>query len=225
MKLACLFSGGKDSVFACYKAVDEVVCLISVVSENPDSYMFHFPNIELTKFQAKALDLPLIMQTTKGEKEAELEDLKNVIQKAITEYKIEGVVTGAIASNYQATRIQKICDELNIKCINPLWGKDQIQYLRELVREGFKVIITAVFAEPFDETWLGKEINNDTINELEALRIKHKINPSGEGGEIETLAIDGPIFKKRLEIVKANIKYSNYQGVYEIEDVKLVNKP
>ncbi len=226
MKLACLFSGGKDSVFACYKAMEknEVVCLLSVVSENKDSFMFHTPNIELTTLQAKAIDLPLIMETTKGEKEIELEDLKMLIQRAKEEYKIEGVVTGAIASNYQKERIQKICDELNLKCLNPLWKKDQLEYLKEVVKAEFKVIITGVFAEPFDEKWLGKEINEEVVKKLEELAKKHKINPAGEGGEIETFVVNGPIFKKALEIISAEIKYSNYRGIYEIKEAKLAEK-
>lgn len=224
MKLGVLFSGGKDSVFAMFKAKEkhEIACLIAINSENRESYMFHTPNISLTIFQAEALGLPLITQKTKGIKELELEDLKKAIKEAKTRYKIEGIVTGALKSEYQASRIKKICDELGLECINPLWNKDQIEYLRELVDSGFKIIITGVFAEPFTEKWLGREINSEMIDELEKLAKKHKINPAGEGGELETFAVDGPIFKKRIEITKFEIKYNNHAGTYDIKNAKLV---
>src|SRR3989304_9417303 len=114
MKLGVLFSGGKDSTFAAWKAMqkEKVVCLITVVSENEESYMFHTPNIALAELQAKAMDLPIVVQKTKGEKERELADLRKAIKQAKLIYNIRGIVTGAIASTYQAKRIQKICDEI-----------------------------------------------------------------------------------------------------------------
>ena len=156
MKLAVLFSGGKDSVFACYKAMEkhDVVCLISIISSNQDSYMFHTPNINLAKYQAEAMEIPLITHKTKGEKEIELEDLKKAIEKAKTEFAIEGVVTGALKSEYQASRIQKICDELELECINPLWNMDQEEEMREVIKLGFKFIITKVAAYGLDKSWL-----------------------------------------------------------------------
>ena len=122
MKLGVLFSGGKDSSYAMYKAskTDEVKVLITIDSENKDSYMFHTP-IDKVQELSKKINLPLLKVKTEGVKEEELEDLKKAIKKAIDEYQIEGVVTGAVASTYQASRVQKICDELNIYCFNPLY--------------------------------------------------------------------------------------------------------
>ena len=226
MKLGVLFSGGKDSVFACYKAMEkhEVVCLISVHSENKESYMFHTPNIHVTNVQAQALEIPLITQITKGEKEVELEDLKAAIENAKREYQIEGIVTGAIESVYQAIRVQKICNELDLWCFNPLWQADQVEYLNELLSSGFKIIISAVFAEPFTKEWLGREIDEKAIKELEKLEKTHKIQPVGEGGEFESLVVDGPIFKKKIEIVNTESTYKNFYGIYEIKETKLVEK-
>ena len=226
MRLGVLFSGGKDSVFAMFKAMEgnEIVCLISVLSENKESYMFHTPNIHLTELQAKAIGIPLLTGKTKGIKEEELVDLKKVIEKAVKKYKIQGIVTGALASNYQATRIQKICDELKIECINPLWMRNQVEYLKELISSGFEVIVTGVFAEPLTEKWLGRKIDDEAIKELAKLQKTKGINPAGEGGEIETLVLDGPIFKKKLKIIKAKTTYNNYTGIYEIKEAKLVKK-
>ena len=83
MKVAVLFSGGKDSCFAAYKAKqagNELTCLISVISENPESYMFHTPNISLTEKQAEVMNLPLIVHKTLGQKEEELTDLEQAIK-------------------------------------------------------------------------------------------------------------------------------------------------
>jgi diphthine-ammonia ligase len=226
MKLGVLFSGGKDSVYALAKAKEkhEIAGLISIHSENKESFMFHTPNINLTEMQAKALELPIIIQNTKGEKETELEDLRNAIDKAKRNYKIEGIVTGAIESVYQATRIQKICDELDLQCFNPLWQADQIEHLNEIIKENYKVMIVGVFAEPFTKKWLGRIIDEKAVKELTILHKSHKINPAGEGGEFETLVIDGPIFKKSIEIEKSETFYKNYSGVFTIEEAKLIDK-
>ena len=226
MKLGVLFSGGKDSVSACYKAKEkhEIACLIAINSENKESYMFHTPNIELVKLQAQAMEIPLIEQKTAGIKEEELEDLRLAIAKAKKQFNVEGIVTGAIESVYQATRIQKICDELDLWCFNPLWQTDQLEHLDELVKQCFKIIITGIFAEPFTKKWLGREIDDKSVKELAHLHKEFKINPAGEGGEFETLVTDGPDFKKRLEIKESEVFYKNFNGLFKIKKAELVDK-
>jgi len=214
MKLASLFSGGKDSVFSAYivqKQGHEIVCLISILSENKESYMFHTPSIDKTKHQAESMDIPLIIGKTKGVKEEELKDLEKTIKKAIKLYKIQGIVTGAIKSVYQSSRIQYICDKLNIKCINPLWQIDELGYINDLIKNKFKVIITGVFAYPLNQSWLGREIDSKFIQEITQLNEKYKIHIAGEGGEYETFVIDCPLFKKPLNI-------SNYKDFKEGEN-------
>lgn len=203
MKLAVLFSGGKDSTYAAYlakQAGHELTCLISVFSENKESYMFHTPSVIQTKKQAEAMKIPLIIQKTKGKKEIELKDLKNAIKSAIKKYKIEGIVTGAIQSVYQSSRIQKLCNELKIECFNPLWQKDETEYLNELIKNQFDVIVVGVFAFPLEQNWLGRKIDKKFIEEIKKLNEKYKISVIGEGGEFETFVIDCPLFKKELEI-------------------------
>lgn len=219
MRLAVLFSGGKDSCLAMHKAMQEheVVCLITVISKNPESYMFHTPNIHLTRMQAEAIGLPLIQQETLGEKEKELDDLRKAIIEAKERFQIEGIVTGAIRSEYQASRIQRICDELGLQCINPLWHMDQVEVLKEVVSSGFKTIISGVFAYPLDESFLGKEIDDGLISKLIEVNKKIELNVAGEGGEIETTVLDGPMFRKRLKVKNTKISFSNNSGTYEIE--------
>lgn len=203
MKIASLFSGGKDSVYSSYiakKQGHELMCLITLFSSNKESYMFHTPSIEKTKYQAKAMNLPLLIQKTKGKKEEELKDLETAIKKAIKKYKIQGIVTGAIKSEYQASRIQKICDNLNIKCINPLWQINELDYLKKLLEDNFQVIITGVFAYPLTQKWLGRIMDNKFIEEVKKLNEKYKIHPAGEGGEFETFVLNCPLFQKPLKI-------------------------
>ncbi len=226
MKLGVLFSGGKDSVFACRRAMEknQVACLITMVSKNPDSYMFHTPNVRRTDLQAKAMGIPLLTWPTCGIKETELADLAAAIAAAREIYGIKGIVTGAIESVYQAARVQRICRDLDLWCFNPLWQTNQIDYLRRLLKEGFSIIISGIYAYPFDASWLGAELTEERIQRLEWLQQKYRINPSGEGGELETYVLDGPLFQKRIEIMKASQSYANYRGQFVIEEMQLVGK-
>ena len=226
MKLGVLFSGGKDSVFACWRAREknDIACLITVVSQNVDSYMFHTPNIRCTHLQAEAMGLPQLSWPTCGVKEEELEDLMAAVAAAKDQYGIQGVVTGAIESVYQAARVQRICRSLDLWCFNPLWQTNQIDYLRQLRSFGFHVIISGVYAYPFEASWLGAELTEERIQSLAGLQEKYKINPSGEGGELETFVLDGPLFKRKIEIMKASRSYANYRGQFVIEEMRLVEK-
>ena len=170
------------------------------------------------------MKIPLIQHSTDGEKEAELNDLRVALIRAKDTFNIEGIVTGAVASVYQAERIQKICDELDLQCINPLWRMNQMELLNEIVQAGFHVIISGIFAYPLDEEWLGRELDLTTINDLKELQNIYQINPAGEGGEIETTVLDAPFFKQRIEILEAEKKAEEYSGVYIIKNARLVDK-
>jgi len=203
MKAAILFSGGKDSTYAMYlakKAGYEISCLISLFSKNTGSYMFHTPSIGQVEYQAEVMDLPLVVMETEGIKEEELDDLSNIIEQVMQKYQIDTIVTGALHSQYQASRIQAICDKLGIKCFNPLWHKDEIAYLHELVDAKFKIMIIGVFAYPLNQKWLGRIIDDKFIEEVSQLKNKYKIHAAGEGGEFETFVLNCPLFKKELKV-------------------------
>ncbi len=223
MKLASLFSGGKDSVYATYlmkNAGHEIVCLVSIFSENKESYMFHTPSVEKVVKQAEVMNIPLIIEKTQGEKEIELEDLERAILKVKEEYGIEGIITGAIQSVYQASRIQKICDKLKLKCFNPLWKKNETEYLHELIKANFKVIIVGVFAYPLDGSWLLREIDEKFIGEVISLNEKYKIHVAGEGGEFESFVLDCPMYSKPLKVVSHKIKVEgshSFRAEIEVE--------
>jgi ABC transporter with metal-binding/Fe-S-binding domain ATP-binding protein len=226
MKLGVLFSGGKDSTLALHKAAEkeEVVCLITLVSRNKESYMFHTSSIDVTALQAEALELPLIQKATEGVREAEIKDLKEAIAHAIRDYQIEGVVSGAVESVYQSERFQRVCNRLNIWCFNPLWKRNQKAHLEEIVAKGFKVVISGVFAYPLDKTWLGKELDRNLIKKLVNLEKEFGLSPSGEGGEIETTVLDAPLFKKKIEVLDSEVDAKGNSGVFTITNARLILK-
>ncbi|MEM3113060.1 MAG: diphthine--ammonia ligase [Candidatus Pacearchaeota archaeon] len=220
MKLALLFSGGKDSTYAGYlvrKHKHEISCLISIHSINKESFMFHTPSISQTIKQAKAMRIPIIIKKTKGIKENELKDLEKAVKQAKLKYKIQGIITGAVESVYQTSRIQKITDKLGLECFNPLWQKNQIELLEELIKNNFEVIITGIAAYPLDNSWLGRKINRKFINDMGNLHKKYKINPAGEGGEFETFVLNCPLFKKPLKVKGKKISGNRNSWRIEIE--------
>lgn len=226
MDVAVLFSGGKDSTMAIYKALNEghnVKYLVSMISKNTESYMFHVPNINLTKLLAEAMNIPVISVNTDGVKEKELIDLKNIIGD-LKNKGIQAIYSGAIYSVYQKSRIDKICNDLNLISISPLWHMDQYEYMLELLDSDFKFILTSVAAEGLDESWLGEIITYESLNKLKQLNEKYGINIAFEGGEAESLVLDCPIFKKRVEIVSSKKEWYFDNGIYIIEDAILKDK-
>lgn len=224
---AVLFSGGKDSTYAAYLAKQqgyELSCLISVLSVNKESYMFHTPSIEKTKKQAEVMGIPLIIQKTKGEKEKELLDLEIVIKKAKDLYNINCIITGALYSNYQASRIKKICNNLELECFNPLWHKNEFEYWDELFENNFEIMIVGVASEGLDKKWLGRIINKDNFEELKKLKKKFQFHLAFEGGEAETFVLDCPLFKKKLNVVKGQEEWDGVSGRYSIEGIRLVKR-
>ena len=220
--IACLFSGGKDSTLALHKVVEsgrKVDLLISMVSKNDYSYMFHKPNVMLTEMQAQAMGIRHEFFKTEGEKEAELADL----EAAIAGSKATAVITGATASEYQKKRIESICVEHGIEHIAPLWHIDPLEELTE-ISERFDAVVTRVAAEGLDDTFLGKRIDKSMIMRLQALHDKYGINMTFEGGEAESFVLDAPLFKKKIEIGKAHIEHGTGEGTYVIDDAKLVDK-
>jgi diphthine-ammonia ligase len=223
MRLAGLLSGGKDSVYAAHLTQEErhtLSYLVSLRSENPDSYMFHTVNIDLTRLQAEAWGIPYITAETKGVKEEELADLKATIGKL----DIDGVITGAIASQYQAARIDKLCEELELTHFHPLWGIDREKLLNEMLESGMKIIFSAVAAHGLTQKWLGEPLTHQRITQLRELQKKYGVDMCGEGGEYESLVIDAPWFTKRISIKEADKTWDGTSGRYHIQKAVLEPK-
>ena len=226
--LAALCSSGKDSLYAMYvmlKQNYDVKCLVTLKSVNPDSFMFHTPNIHMAEVQARALNLPIIVQTTKGEKENELKDMEQALKIAKDRFKVQGVVVGAIFSQYQRERVEKVCDKLGLYLFAPLWHKNQEVLLKEMLSNNFKIMITKIAAWGMDKTWLGKIISTETLNNLIKLNEKHGINVAGEGGEYESLVLDAPMFNKKIQVKDYKIVMENdYTGEMLIKRADLETK-
>ncbi|MBQ2832166.1 diphthine--ammonia ligase [Methanobrevibacter sp.] len=226
MNAAVLFSGGKDSTMALYYALskgEDVKYLLSMKSRNDESYMFHVPNIHITDLLAQAVDIPIMSVETDGVKEEELADLKLAFEK-LKSSGVECIYTGALYSVYQKSRIERLGREVGLEIVSPYWHVDELEYMREIVSLGFKIIISGVAAWGLDESWLGRVIDDETIDELVELHEKYYIDLAFEGGEAETLAIDGPIFKKRIRILNDKKVWNRDSGVYIIEEAILEDK-
>jgi len=225
MKFAALVSGGKDSIFAIYSMKQkghEITHILTMMPERDDSYMFHHPNVHLTAIQAELMGIPQIIGKTKGEKEHELKDLEALIAKVAG--KANGIVTGALYSNYQKERIDAIAKKLGLESEAPMWNINLEKYWEMLLENKFKVIITAVAVEGLDESWLGRLIDKKAVKELIEISKKNKINIAGEGGEFETFVLECPLFSKKIEIVEAHKEWKNGSGVYVIECARTIPK-
>ncbi|MBI2138659.1 diphthine--ammonia ligase [Candidatus Woesearchaeota archaeon] len=226
--LGALISTGKDSWYAAWRMAQQnypIRCMITLESKNPDSFMFHTPAVSLAALQSKASGIPLITIRTEGNKEEELNDLKKAFDKAKRIYKIEGIVSGAIHSTYQRDRIETIADGCSLKIFTPLWHSGQASLVSEIIRLGFRAVLTAIAAEGFDGGWLGRRIDKKAVEELISLHKKFRISIAGEGGEYESLVLDCPLFRKQilLKEVVGSMDGRN-TGKLKIVQAKLVKK-
>jgi ABC transporter with metal-binding/Fe-S-binding domain ATP-binding protein len=198
----------------------EIRYLVTMVPERDDSWMFHYPNIHLVDLFAEAADIPLCKGKTRGIKEVELEDLKRLLGKL----DVKGIVSGAVTSEYQKTRIERICKELRLASITPLWHEDPLKLLRELVDLNFEAIIVGVYAYGFHREWLGRTIDWETIDELIRLNREYQISIVGEGGEYETLVLNAPFFKKKIKLLKVEKTWEGQSGYLSVKDATVVDK-
>lgn len=226
--VALLFTGGKDSMNAIELMRNrgyDIACLVTILSANEDSYMLHTSAIEITKLSSKALGLPLVIGHTEGEKETELGDIASAIEGARNEFSFDTIASGGIASKYQRSRIDEIAKQLGLKAEAPLWGINQISYLQKLVSSHYKFILTSVSAEGLDKSWLGREIDQRSVQEIIRLSKKYGFNPAFEGGEAETLVLDCPLFEREtLRILQSEVDWRGNYGRLLIRKAELVQK-
>jgi len=226
--VAVMFTGGKDSTYALHWAIlhsFDVRVLVSIKPKRENSWMFHYPSVEITNLQALALDMPHELHYVSGIKDKEIEELKNILLEVRKNYNVRGIVTGALLSDYQRMNFNLVCEELGLKVYSPLWRKKQDKYLIELIESGFKIILTAIYAMGIPLRLLGKVLDRDDALEIIRLSKKFGFNPAFEGGEAETLVIDAPLFKKRIEILKYDVKKEGpYSYRLILKDVRLIDK-
>jgi ABC transporter with metal-binding/Fe-S-binding domain ATP-binding protein len=228
LKLASLYSGGKDSTFAIYHAKEmghNVVCLLTMHPASDDSLLFHYPNSWVASYLADAMQIPIIGFSVNGKnKENEMKALEEAIAQSKSVYGIEGVLYGGISSNYQKKAFEEVCVRQGLAAIAPLWTIEPLSYMNGLVERRFYVVVVGVSAMGLGKEWLGRVLDNDAISKLASLSKKYGFNLTFEGGEAETLVVDCPLFSKRLEIKKANIRWDGQRGIFEILEVALVDR-
>ena len=223
LRIAALVTSGKDSALALYRTLKkgyEVKHLVTMVPQREDSWMFHYPNIHMADLFAEAMGISLLKAETSGVKEAELADL----EQALAQLDVDAVVSGAISSEYQKKRIDKICRELGLKHIAPLWHEEPLELLNEIVTLKMETVIVGVFAYGFNETWLGRKIDEDAVKALVELNRKSQVSLVGEGGEYETLVLDAPFFKKKIQLIEKEKVWEGQSGYLIVKKATLVKK-
>jgi uncharacterized protein (TIGR00290 family) len=199
MKAVSLWSGGKDSCFACYKAKSEghrIASLINFTDSRGSGSVSHGLSADIIRKQARLIDIPFLQKAMpqKGYRDA----FKTLIEELKTKEGIEGIVFGDIYLQEHRDWIDKVCEELKVKAILPIWTRDTEKLIKEIIDSGFKSIVVSVRKDILGEEWLGREIDGGFIKDLKAMG---NIDLCGEKGEFHTFVYDGPIFKKPVEFV------------------------
>ncbi|MDR3206283.1 MAG: diphthine--ammonia ligase [Candidatus Methanoplasma sp.] len=220
MRLAALYSGGKDSTLAMYLAVQmghDVRYIVNIVPEDEESWIFHTPNLNVVPLMAESMGVELIRASSSGTEEGDMEGLRN----ALSGLDAEGVVAGAVWSDYQWDRMNAVCGDLNLKLIAPLWRKDQDIVLEEIIDSGIEAVIIGYYADGLDRSWLGRPIDRGAAEALRALRPKHGISVIGEGGEYESLTLDSPLHSCPIEIVSCTEDVRSSSGTLKVTEARL----
>jgi len=197
---ACfLLSGGKDSNYALYKAVAEgleVSCIASVKPLRDDSWMFHVPAVDLVSLQARAMGLEEVHEriTVSGVKEREVEELAEALKSLLGRYGFEVLVVGGIASRYQKERFEYIASKLGVHLYSPQWGADPFEYMRSLLRGGFKFVLIRIATMGLPCSYLGRIVDEGLLEDLLRRAGRYGFNPALEGGEGETLVLWQPLY-------------------------------
>jgi diphthine-ammonia ligase len=201
-----LVSGGKDSVYSAYLADSQgfdVTELLTIAPDDPDSFLFHTPNVGLVRWIAEAWGKPhRIVRVPESGEEAETDALRTALTGPSTP-----VVAGAIASAYQWSRLHRLTQALGRPLYTPLWGKDAGRIVREEIRAGLDIRVVQVAAEPLGPELVGRRLDLSLLEELE--RINANVRPiqvAGEGGEYETLVVDAPFFFSRVALEQERVE-------------------
>lgn len=218
MRFASLLSGGKDSTLAHHVAEQHgwtPTAGIVVRPQDPESHMFHLPNLDLARAHVDVLGLdPIEVEAPPG-KETETAVLEDAFEAAL-ERGAETVVSGAVASEYQRVRIERAAHRVGLKTHAPLWHKDPVAILDTLLEGGFDVRFSAVAAYGMDRSWLGRRLDDQARDELVQLQGSHGVHPGGEGGEYETLVLDAPSFRQRIEVRASETDWTRDRGRWRV---------
>jgi len=218
MRIAVLSSGGKDSSAAWWWAMCrgwEIVAVVTVDIQDGDSHMFQVPSTNWVERQALLANVPWVNVPASGSVEDEIEAL----EQALSKLEIDGIVSGALRSDFQKQRLECMSQRLNIHSFSPLWHQTPIEHLKGMVEAGFQIMLTSVSCEGLDHTWLGHVLTESSLLELHALSKQHRFNVDGEGGEYETYVLGGPIWSRALQ-VEGSKQHTASRGIFAIHSVE-----
>jgi len=225
MKLACLFSGGKDSTYAIHlakKQGHDIVCLLSVYPKSEESHLLHYPNLKWTKLQSESMNIPqLTIDSNTDDTNDELIIIEKLLQNAKDTFQIDGLVHGGIKSKFQKDKFETLCLKLNLVCIAPLWEMEPKKYMDELIHSNFDFMMITVSSDGLDDRWLGKLISKSDITILNNLSDKFGFNLNFEGGEAETFVVNCPLFSNPIKVNEFTKNWDGYRGRFEIVDAEL----
>jgi len=225
MRLACFFSGGKDSTYAIHlakKQGHDVVCLLSIFPKSEESHLLHHSNLKWTRLQSESMKIPqLTISSNSDETVDELIVMEKLLQNAKDEFKIEGLVHGGIKSKFQKEKFESLCVKLNLISLAPLWNTEPKKYMNDLLDSNFHFLMITVSSDGLDEEWLGKLILKSDIEILNNLSEKFGFNLNFEGGESETFVLDCPLFSNPIQINQFTKNWDGYRGRFEIVDAEL----
>jgi uncharacterized protein (TIGR00290 family) len=195
------WSGGKDSCLACYKAIQKgykIKHLLHFVSRESKRSCFHGIENRLMQLQAEALGINMIQK----EVSPDMAKYESEFKEAVSKLKTEGIATMVFGDIYlldHANWVERVCKELGITAVEPLWNNPAEAVLEEFINLGFKAVVVSCQADKFGSEFIGREVNRELLEYL----VSRNICPCGENGEFHTFVTDGPMFKKCIRIVES----------------------
>ena len=221
MKVVVLYSGGKDSTYTLWMALQqyEEVKILSVLSTE-DSYLYHYQKETVVKALEEAIGIPITVVTIDSS-----EDDLDKLEKAVFSLKVEALLIGGLLSEYQRTKFNEIAKRVGIPCFAPLWRKDHSLLLRDLLKH-FTVIFSTIASMGFTKKDLGRTLDQSFLERIEILHKDYGLSIGGEGGEYETLVLDAPFYKKKIIIEKAIPEWNETKlfGYLKIDKLRLEPK-
>ena len=247
-RVVVLHSGGKDSTYSAWWAQMkgwEIVASCTVLVDSDDSLMFQTDSSWISGLQSTAMGVPWIPVVTSGEPESEVHELLQGLDDGVRRGQVEewfnkrdltppefitkiddswdGLVAGALRSDYQKTRLERMCSDLGVSVHLPLWHHDGRRHMNDLISHGFEIMIVSVSSDGLDSSWLGKILDYSSLEDLISLSDKHRFHPDGEGGEFETLVVGAPNMNGRIQL-EGECRWDGRRGIWHINNGSISNQ-
>jgi diphthine-ammonia ligase len=212
------WSGGKDGCMACYHALEKgcnITRLVNFISDKPNKVRFHGTNAKLMQIQAQAMGIELLQPVVSWE--AYERDFKQTIS-GLKPQGVTGMVFGDIYVQEHLDWVQRVCSEIGVEALEPLWGRDTGELLNEFIDAGFEAVIVCAKSGLLDREWIGRRVDRSFMDYLGA----NGIDYCGEKGEYHTLVTGGPLFKHRIKLLQSETVDRDGHWLLEISKYELV---